>query len=258
MIKLTLAFLLMALLTSCGFKKVAVKNADSIISHQVTKKIPLNSEQKRELDKDIDKLLNDSKPAAEAIIPLIGLLDFSGTEKLESQYKELEAIYISIAAEASVILARHIAKLDSKQQRNFLEKLKKDNDEIKERLKKKSMKKVEFWMKSMLGTINEKQVALMKEYEDYFHERNQLRLERRIRLADKFKEIFAGNPPVQEKEKAIKEAFDKYQADSLEGNKNLEMLKKLVPTISDEQKKHFMKHMENLQELLKYYLTVEY
>lgn len=255
--RLTLAFLMTILLTGCGAKKIVVNNADGLLSYQVTKKIPLSAKQEHELDQDIDKLLNDTKPTGEAVIAIIDVLDLSSQDKLEVRYKELENIYVKLAHEASAILAKHLSRLDEKQQKSFFMKLEQDNKDIQKRLKKKSMERIEDRMDSLLGSVNKDQRNLMKEYEDYFHARNEMRSERREKLAAHFKKIFE-EKSLQEREAQIRKAFQDYQTEALKGNKNLEMLKKLLPTLTQKQKDHFMNHMENLKELLKYYLTVQY
>lgn len=255
--KMILLMLVMLILSGCAVKKLAVRNADHFLTYQVSRKVPLNPKQKEHLEQDVKNLLKSSKPVAEEIIPIINTLSFDAN-KLDAPYAKLEAIYMRLAKESSSIIAKYISELDDKQAKSFFEIMERDNEKIKKKEKDRALHDIADRMRSLLGEVNKDQVTLMNEYESYFHGRNEERFKRRLKLHEELKVIFKEQKSLEGKEKAIKEAFYRYQEEAVKGNKNLEMLKKLLPTITLRQQKHFMHHMDNLKELLQYYLTIKY
>src|SRR4051794_27692335 len=80
LMKITVLYLIMLLSYGCGAKKMAVENADTLINHQVNKHLPLYSEQRDQLKRDIDKLLDKEKPVAMDILPVIDQIDLKNQD----------------------------------------------------------------------------------------------------------------------------------------------------------------------------------
>ena len=253
--------LLMLLLLShgCALKKFAIDHADNLITHQVNKRLPLNTEQEQQLDKDVDRFLNDSKPLAREILKILKEVSFEAPEKLEDQYSQLEKDYVKIAANFSAMVSRPMARLDKEQQKSFFKRLKEEQKRVEKQQNEDDRKKrFQERFKFFLGSMNSSQEKLLSEYEEYFKERSGLRISRRMDLSDKLKTIFEKEVPLEMKEELITEAFKNYQKESLTGNKNLEMLKKLIPTLSTEQKDHFKQKKKEIQGLLEYFILKTY
>lgn len=256
----TIVFLMLLLLVhSCALKKFAIDHADSLLTHQVTKRLPLKSEQEQELAKDVDRFLNDSKPMARELLKILKELSFETPEKLEAQYSQLEKDYMRIAADFSAMVSRPMARLDKEQQKTFFKRLKEEQQRVekqqnKDDRKKRFQERFDFF----LGSMNSSQKKLLAEYKDYFEERGRLRISRRKDLKESLKAIFEKEVSLEEKETLLTEAFKKYQKESLIGNKNLEMLKKLIPTLSSEQINHFKQKQKEIQELLEYFIKKTY
>lgn len=246
------------LFTGCAAKQLAVENADSLISHQITKRVPLYSKQKDLLKKDIDQFLNDSKPLAQEILPVIDDIDLKNDEAVAEKYKKLESYFMDISGKFSAMMATHIAKLDSKQQKDFFNVLDDENRELLKREKEDRIDSIEERFEMFFGSIKGKQKQLIRENADYFHQRAKAKLDRRVKLHQEFRNIFEGDLSENGRAKLIQEAFVKYQNDTLKGNKNLELLKKILPTISKKQREHFRGQTREVKELLKYFLSVDY
>lgn len=257
--KIMLLSLLCFLLTSCAAKKFAIDNADTLISHQINKRLPLYSKQKEELSKDIDKFLNDSKPLAQEIIPVVDEIDLKDEAKLEGQYQKLESYFMDISKKFSAMMSGHLAKLDKKQQKDFFETLDDENRQLLKREKGDRIDSIEERFEMFFGSITSQQKQLIVEYSDYFHERARQKLDRRVKLHQEFRQIFSQEDLSETgREKMLQDAFVEYQNESLKGNKNLEMLKKLLPTLSKGQREHFRRQTTEVKELLKYFLSVDY
>lgn len=255
--RITLLFVFAILLTGCGAKELVVKNADNVISYQITKRIPLYSEQKDVLKKDVDKFLNKTKPKAQDMLPVLDELNVT-TPNIDSQYKKLEAFYLDLSGDFSDMLARHMAKLDVKQQKTLFENLDQENREIKRRQSEKNLEKIEERVETILGTITKKQKEILTEYADYFQERKETRLQRRLKFHEELRQIYKGETSQDSKRVAIHDAFKKYQADALVGNKNLEIIKKMEPTLNETQREKLRLHIQEIKELVKYYMSVDY
>lgn len=248
----------MLLTYACAAKKMAVENADTLISHQMNRKLPLYSAQKDQLAKDVDQLLNSSKPTAQEIVPIIDEIDLQKSEKTESQYKVLESFFVKLSKDFTALISRYMSKLDSKQQKDFFATMDDENREILKKEKEKRLDQVEERFKMFLGSVNSQQKQIIREYGDYFQERAKERLDRRIKLHNEFKAIYKQDLSHSSRETMFQEAFIRYQQEALKGNKNLEMMKKFLPTLSNEQREHFRKELQEVKDLLRYYISIEY
>jgi hypothetical protein len=256
--KITLVFIFTFILSGCGMKKLAVENADNLLYYQITRRIPLYSEQKDQLKKDLNAFLNKSKPKAQDILPVIDQIDINQNSKFESQYEKLEGFYLNIAGDFSDLISMHLSQLDHKQQKDFFDTLDDENSNIRKREKKQTIKKIEERIETILGSISGKQKVIIREFENYFYVRNKMRFERRTKLQEEFREIYKQDISPSSRITSFQEAFKKYQASALRENKNLEILRKFIPTISTDQKEHLRRHIQEVKDLLRYYLSVDY
>jgi hypothetical protein len=256
--KLAPLILILLLTYGCAAKKMALENADSLISHQFTKRLPLYSAQKNTLDKDIDAFLERTKPLAQYVAAEIDDIDLKSPDKIETQYADLEKYYKHVAKDFSTLMSKYMAKLDLKQRKDFLETLDDENREILKKEKENRIDQIEDRFKMFLGSVNSKQKQLIREYEDYFDARAKARLDRRVQLQQSFQNIFNQDISEASRITLFQEAFAKYQNDSLIGNKNVEILKKIVPTVTPDQREHFRKEAQEVKSLLQYFNSIEY
>lgn len=256
--RMTLLFVILFLGYACGPKKMAVENADTLINYQIGKRLPLYSEQKKFLDRDIDAFLNKEKPVAQEIIPVIDEINLHQSSKIEAQYHQLEKFFIRLSDDFTVVLSKYMAKLDSKQQKELFATLDDENREILKKEKEARIDGVEDKFKAFMGSINGNQKQIIREYADYFQNRAKARLNRRIQLHEAFKLIY--NKDLSESSRATEfhEAFTNYQKEAIVGNKNLEMLNKILPTVTPDQREHFRREVQEIKDLLKYYNSIEY
>lgn len=246
------------LLSSCAARKLLVENADTLLTHQVTKRLPLYSKQKEKLNKDIDQFLNKAKPVAQEVLPIIDEIDLESPDKIESQYNKLESFYIGLTEDFTALLSRYMALLDKKQRKEFFETLDDENRELLKTEKEKRLDKIEDRFELFFGSMKNAQKQLLRDYSDYFQARAKERLERRVKLHQKLRTIYDQDLSEEARIRAIKEAFAEYQKNALQGNKNLEMLKKLLPTITTSQREHFRNRVKEVKEMLQYFMMTEY
>lgn len=242
----------------CAAKKLAVENADTLITHQITKRLPLYSAQKEQLAKDVDQYLDETKPMSQEMIPVIDQIDLKSTSNIESQYTKLEKYYKEISKSFSKLMSKYMAKLDNKQQKEFFETLDDENRQILKKEKEDRIDQVEERFEMFLGSINSKQKQLVREYADYFHERSKKRLDNRLELHQQFKSIYSHDTSESSKADLFQDQFVKYQDKSLESNKNAEILKKVVPTLTEGQREYFKEQAQEVKSLLKYFNSIEY
>lgn len=255
--RVVLLFLCLLTFVSCGAKKMAIDHADTLLVHQITKRLPLYSQQKKELGDDVQKFLKDSKPLALEASPLLENIEVNH-EKVGPQYKRFEAFYMKLANRFSGLLSRYMAKLDAKQQKEFFETLDLENKELARKDKTDILESVEERFKYFMGTITEAQKQILVNYEEYFINRHKTRLKGREKLLNDIKLTYADDSSLATKTKTFQELMVKYQERNAEENKNAEILEKIVPTMTDLQKKHFHKETQEIKELLGYFMTVDY
>lgn len=242
----------------CAAKKLAIDNADTLITYQIGKDLPLNSAQKDKLQKQVKTFLKDLRPMAYQMEDVLKKFDPKKLETVEPTYQDLEKQYLFITKNFSQLLAQSMAMLDKDQQKKYLEiqadktlKLKKNKPSDRVSRHKKRLEQ-------FLGKINNQQQEFLLSYNDYSEKRFHKRIERREKLQEIFKEIFKRSSDQSVKEQLFQEAFVNYQKESLEGNKNLEMLNSLIPTLNEDQIKHLNGKKEEIIDLLKYFRNKEY
>lgn len=256
--RMTSLFLIALLGYGCAAKKMAVENADSLISYQVNKRLPLYSAQKEELAKDVDKFLNDTKPKAQDILPIIDDLNLKDPAKLDANYAKVETFYKILAKDFSALMSKYLAKLDTKQQKDFFETLDDENREILKKEKEDRINGIEERFEMFLGSINSAQKQLVREYADYFHDRSKARLDRRVKLHQELRQIYFQDVSEASRKTQIQDSLLEYQEASLTGNKNLEILKKIIPTLTEAQREYFRKEAQEIKDLLRYFNSIDY
>ncbi|HXH76140.1 MAG TPA: hypothetical protein VNJ08_14310 [Bacteriovoracaceae bacterium] len=257
LIRVVLMGLLM-LFGSCAAKKILVKNADNLLEHQIEKRLPLYSKQKEELSSDITAFLNETRPKAHELLPVIDGLDLEKSDKLESQYRQIATLYEDISLNFTRLLAKHMAVLDQKQQKEFFENLADENRQLAKKEPDDRLKKNKERFKKFFGAIDDGQKQMLTELQDKIEAGREAKLERRANLIKKLKEIYAEESSVKARQAEITSTFKDYQKNAHDHSKNLGILKTILATISPEQKEFFRKQVAEVKEILKLYLETEY
>lgn len=252
-------FVLVAFLGyGCAAKKIAIDNADTLISHQVQKRLPLKSDQKTELEKDIVKFLNNEKSQVKTIIPVIDEITLESSSNTATQYGKLEDFFRLLSKDFSAMISKHMATLDQTQQAEFFKRLEKENKRILEKDKADRLDSIENYLEHFLGKINNDQLKIITSYGDYFVESAKKRVERRKKLQNSFRETYQKESSPENRERLFQEAFVKYQDEGFKSSKNFEILDKLIPTLTKEQREKFKSKAKEINELLNYFLQSEY
>lgn len=258
MVKMLLLIMVIFTGFGCTAKKMAIDNAETLITYQIGKGLPLNKPQKKELNKNVISFLNGLKSLSKKLQDVIQKFNPEDLETLGPTYQELEKGYLLIAQDLSKVLAYSMANFDKTQQNEYLEIQKKKTSKIKKNKSAEHLTKSKERLEHFLGQVTQEQQNLLAGYNGYFEERAQRRIVRREKLQEHFKEIFTRDISATEKEKLIFEAFVNYQNESLAGNKNLEMLKVLLPTLKKDQMRHLNSKKNEIIDLLEYFSEKEY
>jgi hypothetical protein len=244
--------------SSCVPKKFIVNNADTLIERLIRKRLPLNSAQKKELSNDVKKFLNEHHNKAHELLVVIEQLHLASLESIEVEYQKLARIYESVALSFSGILSKHISQLDAKQQKEFFKNLEKENQELTKDSDAQGIDQLKDRLKNFFGSFNEEQKIVLNELKSYLETKNTVKMESRINLQHKFREILALENPEILKSEQIQLAFTAYRASTYDHKKNVEILKALLPTISSEQRKYFHEKTNEIKAVLKLYLKTTY
>jgi F0F1-type ATP synthase delta subunit len=243
---------------SCGIQRLAIDHADNLLTYQVTRKIPLYSEQKKKLEADLEKFLNRSKVSVSDILPALDTIELKGTEEVDRLYPKIEAFYMNLATNFSQLLSVYMAELDSKQQKEMFEEIDDENRDLLKKEKEDRLDELEDRFKNFFGMITGPQKQLLIKNADYFQERAKKRLDRRVKLLEKLKEIYRQDQSLESRKESINSVFKDYQREAMSGHRTIEIIKEFLPTLSKTQKEHFRQHVEDIKELLKYFLKVDY
>jgi len=241
----------------CAAKKLIVMNADTLLEHQIEKKIPLTTVEKSQLSKDIDVFLNTHKKTAAELITLSKSLELD-KDQVEANYEKLNNIYRKVALDFSKIISHSLSSLNSKQQNEFFENLKKEDhktakvplDEIIE----KTLDRFEW----IFGTISEEQKSILMGDKGEVVRRHQAHLKRREAFHQRLHEIFQQNATSIDREKVFNDSFTDLLDQYPDADKNKQILTLLVKSLGAEQKKHFQEKLQDLRELLSFYIETDF
>ncbi len=256
--RLLLNLLIIFTTYSCAAKKIFVKNADTFINYQLDKRLHLNASQKKELERDVDQLLNSSKPLALELKRVTENIDVSSLKNIDEKFKKVELITKKISEEISIILSRYMSQLDRNQQLLFFEGLKSENEDIASKSEDERWEETSDRVESFIGDIKGDQQKVLNEFREYFELRSRSRLSRRIALHEKFKLIYAQSISIEARKNLFQEAFLQYQKESFEQNRTLEFLQRILPNLDTDQKKHFMEKISDVKEIIDIYLDTQY
>ena len=242
---------------SCAAKKMAAQHADLLVENQIEKRLPLYSAQKRALAQDVNLFMTEQKEVTKDALPALRSIEMD-VSKIDSQYDRLEQIYRKLAINFSKLMSKYMGQLDEKQQKGFHEHLNAENAALARVEGKARMEKIFDRFETILGSISEKQKAILEEYKPYLDERYANRLKRREALHTKFKEIYQMDLSPEGKSNYFVDAFSQYQNTYPESAKNKEIIKQLIPTLSIAQKADLNKRVKDLEEIIGYYLATDY
>jgi hypothetical protein len=241
----------------CAVKKMAASSADIVLEHQIQKRLHLYSAQKDLLSKDVKTFLNDQKAFAKEAIPIITSLELD-VKKVDEHYDYLQKLYRKLALNFSKLMSKHMALLDSKQQKDFAEVLRSENNTMARSKSNDRMETIEERFETLFGVISDKQKKILEAKRAYFEERHKVRLSRREKLQQRFSEIFLADVSPESRANLFYEAFAEYQTTYPENAMNLDIIKSIIPTLSPGQKEVFEDKTNDLKDILNYYLETDY
>lgn len=255
--KLASLLLISTLYYSCTGKKIIAKNVDLIVELQIEKRLPLYAAQKDQLSKDVKTFLNNHKGLTKKSLPIISEIELN-PERVDLQYDTLNSLYKELALQFSKLIAKYMAILDTKQQKEFKETLEGENRSLKRINSDDQVEKARERMESLLGTITDEQIKLIKDQRSYLDARHKLRISRKEALNEKFSKIYKMDSSILAREHSFYEAFENYQATYPENTKNKEIIKKILLTLNEDQKAVLKNKIKELKEILMYYLENNY
>ena len=243
--------------TGCAAKKIMVENADFMLESQIQKRLPLNSAQKVSLSKDIDQFLNEQKPFIKDALPVLSNVELN-VNKVDDQYYYLKGLYDKLAYNFSSLMSRHMAQLDQKQQKDFIAVLRKENEKISKTAASDIMDKVHDRFEKLFGRETKEQEKILDSFKTHFKERNKERLERRKKLHLKFQEIYSQDLSHEGRTTQFLEAFKEYQLRAVDADSQRDLIKKILPTLDEKQKQIFHGRIQELKEILAYFIEADY
>jgi len=255
---LTLALILF-LFCGCAAKKLIVKNADSLLQYQIEKYIPLNSTQKKILSMDVDRFFNENKSRVQELLPLIDSITLEATGNIQGQFDEMTKFVKLISMDLSKVLTKQLATLSVEQQKDFFKRIDKEKTHLAKKNKKKQSHEFEKRFEVFFGKMNISQKNLYADYQSYFNQRFKERMKRREILHQEIRTIYV---QTQDNEKTrqdkINDILTNYIQRPYENEKSIEIINKLIPTLGKEQRIHFKKMVQDLKELLGYFVENKY
>jgi hypothetical protein len=256
--KYIFSFLFIFLLSSCGLKELAVKNADTFLIYQINKHLPLESKEKELLKSDVRLLLNNIKPEALELLQMMKSLDLEDQKNVSLRYEEAKRWYQKIFIHFSQLISKKISTLSKDGIKNFKEIQDKEIKKLKAKAEKKDFNKNISAIKKVIGDLNESQIQVLKKYEDYLHEKIKQRLERRAVVLDEVVTLLKRTSDQKTRETEIMQLFLKSHIENLKDDKYLEIILAFLPTLNEKQKKHLHHQKAELTELIEIFIATKY
>jgi hypothetical protein len=258
MSRLLILLMTVALLGGCAAKKLIIRNADTLLANQVEKRLPLHSHQQRQLRSDLKRFLNEKKAVARDVMTLIDDINPDAPAKVEDQYQKLSDHYKQVALDFSRLLSRYIAQLDQRQQRQFFSTLETENRDLEKKKSSARRKQLEERLIKVFGKLTEEQRKLIDSEQEHFDRQFRVRLERRRELQSKIRGILQGAETEAARSDAIYQAFVDFHEESIAKSRNLQLLQKFLPTLDASQKSSLQGRLQEVKEMLSYYLETSY
>jgi len=228
-------------------------NADYLLVNQIEKRLPLDSNQKKDLSKDIDKLLNDQKPTAKNLILFVEDLR-PEVDDVNKNYDYVEGTYKKIAIDLSAILSKYLAQLNQKQQKEYENLFIKDQIKMRELSQEERIEKAFDRFELFFGSLTDTQKSFFKDEE--FRNKYLNYLKRRENLQEQIKTVFKEDP--KSREKLILEILHHYIHQYPDSERNKAFIKKILGSLSFDQKKHFQNKKNDFKEILNDFIQTDY
>ena len=243
------------LLAGCGFQTLGVKNLDTLLTLQASRKMDLHSKQKDAIEVDIDAFLRTQQAHAPILEQLLKEIDPANPELFEGQWKRAIAEYRRGARDASVVIARHLARLSVEQRLHFAKTLAQDNEKMaKKGFDRDQMEERVEWF---LGEIRAPQQSAINTHLPVLQARRLVRLQLRQQLRERLVALLEGQ--AVDKEQLMIKAFAAYQqATTDDQGPVLAFYADLVRQLDDKQKRRFEERRGELLEFLKTFVATKY
>jgi hypothetical protein len=257
MIKLCI-LLTCLLLSSCGLKKLVVKNLDTFLNYQISKHIPLNAQEKEKLNKDVTNLLNNAKPQGRKLLEIIKTLKIEDKENIAAKYYEIKGVYEVISIEFIHLISKNLSTLNQEGSKDFLKLQEKEIKKLESKVEKKDTASIHKGIRNIIGELTNSQEKILKEYESFFLQKLSERLERRKKTLHDIKIILGKSLAPKERENDLFETINEVHQKSMKEEAYLEIILKFQSTLTEKQKRHFNQHKLDIEEMIEYFISTKY
>jgi hypothetical protein len=248
------------LLTGCGLKSVVIPNLDFIVSKEVGDKLYLYNDQEKELDKDIIKLLNGSKPVVKKLVKTAKAIDFDH-KKTFSQVVEFNKVYYEMMDSFIPIVMKHVVTMDDKQLKKFFKDREKERKDLKKTIKKNKMDYLNKKFKFFFIELNKKQKEITKKHKKDYYRMLGVRLNKMSIVLKQMRKVIESKESADKKQELLVNMhldFYHNRGDDKYRESVFRMIAGIVEHMSDKQKKHFTKQKNKILPYLEAYLKEEY
>lgn len=245
-----------------------IGKADYFLTKEVSNALYLNSGQKEELRKDMERWLNQIKPQVKLIrgrlIAQKRMVSKGAASKDFAllQARQFGSLAFKAASGLTAALAKQMVQLDEEQQERFFKDWQKENDKLRGWIDKDKPDYPYSNFRTFFGKLTSEQKKLFKDQKAYFIQNNKNKLETRLRFEENLKRVFAEKALV-EKEKKIQVALilENFLREMFKEEKALMyggLAWELLNLAGEEQVENFESKSSLVIELLDAFLKTEY
>ena len=234
------------LLSSCLLQRVLIAQLDTLIEYRISSTLQLYVKQDRQLEKDVPAYLNAQRVIAPRLKVLVQSIRLDNPDESKRLMTEILDIYRTLEEDFRKMLIKHMLSLDASQRKTFYLKLKEQNEELFEKLKKDRTEEYHDRIEFFIGDLTEAQQKMLRPHEQIFLDNDRQRLVRREGFQADLREILDGQ--AANKEQLLTERFLRQQRESFTNTKHLEgFLADLIKSLNKEQRELLA---ESRQEIL--------
>lgn len=245
-----LRFLLcLLLLQGCALQGYLAGQVDVFMEMRLQSHLDLYYQQKKKLSLDIDIWLNKQKTYLPEARSFLLAVNPAKPQEIPAAIHAFNLLYQRSAHEFNQLFSGYLSQLDEQQRKHFFHKQHQDNQALKEQIGKMDLEKLKERVEFFSGSLTLEQTPLLKDFLPDWIKRSKQRLERRITLHKKLKEILSSN--VLNQQELVNLAFRNYVDSSFENLAPVvSFLQRFSATLTPEQISHLERRRTKLLELL--------
>lgn len=249
---------LLPVLSSCLLGKVLVTKLDTVIELRMGHTMQLYVAQDRVLEKDVAAFLNGHRTFVPELLTLVRAIDPKKADLIPEQTQTLLKLYRGLVLDFTRdVLVKTVLTLDKSQRKVFFDKLREQNEELREKLKVGRTEEYHDRMEYFVGDLTDAQLEALRPFEKEFHEQDTARLARREQFQAQLAPLLELQTP--DRQARVLAAFEaSFEAGTVAIPGIVRFLQELCRRLNKDQREHLEERRQDIIDILQGYAATTY